>query len=438
MGLVRNDVPKQGFVPVAAEGRLEVNGHLVGSVDSLDGRDHNAVAERGASEEALNPPRLPMGSTLGGQITTQDHIAGQDYLVLVIKMGKGVVALTPLRTDLAQPVTEERQVSVSRSDAIARNWFVFEEPLRTCLEEKAVSTFKLLDTKGSNVWARIEIRYEIGSKLYNVVGVNTPAIFTHREASIDYSSLIACEAFAGAEHAIFDVLLSSKRTQLGRPDTTTIATAYDEMSPIFDDVITTQDTYHDMYKMYIETFDFTGTVLDLACGTGMFARCLRKASVAANLSGVDISSASIALAQQYYDEPIVLGDMYTEIMKAGQYDHISCYGAMHFFDDVDFTAILVRMLMCARRSVSFEVDDLSKEYLDRINACEGPGWRNFNNKAALRDFGVPRGWTKVLERSAKLYRSPATGLEVGCIQVRFERNAELAPQNTISIWGKPE
>lgn len=356
------------------------------------------------------------------------RVSEQNFAVLVIRIGKRVTALAPIRLSDPEGATKEQKMS---------GYLIIDEPLRRRLEETAVRAFESHDAQNRHAWARIDIRSSDSScDTLLISGITAPVIFTRRGSPIDETLLLAREAFAGAELSLLDLLVSTKRH---RPDTRTVAVAYDEMAPVFDSVITTQETYHDMYKHYIRNFSFSGTILDLACGTGMFARCLRDAGIKSyTITGVDISPASIALAQPHYTNPCVLADLWTQIMSTPpkSYDHITCFGAMHFFDAADFTALLARMLICAVCSVSFEVDDLSQEYLDRILAAEGPDWQNFNNLGALRDFGVPKGWKKVLERRVSLYKSPATGIEVECIQIRFERCGEFGSmkESGLAVW----
>jgi hypothetical protein len=413
-----------------------ISNHLE-ELDSLQyGGGTDPTALSGQEVKALLD-RLPQNGRLSDQYTERHQRNISDFIVLVIKIGSTVVALPPIVTNLARMAMRDSTVVSKKPNETIINCLLTDDPLKHRLEKMAVEKFRSLDKNGRAVWARMEIRYDKDSGSLHLIDFGTPLLFHRRGAPADPSLLVVYEALAGAENALFDILVSTCRSFQGLPDTATVSIAYDEMAPVYDEVITTQEVYSNMYKHLIRTFDFRGTILDLACGTGMFARCLRAAGVRTTISGIDISPASILRAQRYYDTPIMLGDIWTEMMKedSTRYDHISCFGALHFFDAIDFTALLVRMLMRARKSVSFEVDDLSQEYLDRIELAEGPGWRNYNNIEALQAFGVPKGWAKVLEKRTKLYRSPATGVEVSCIQVRFERMAPSALEPMRCIWG---
>lgn len=84
-------------------------------------------------------------------------------------------------------------------------------------------------------------------------------------------------------------------------------------------------------------------------------------------------------------------------------------------------AVLARMFMLARKSVSFEIDDLSCEYIDAVYKQEGGQFVNFNNTQAVQEFGIPKGWKKVHNERAFLYSSPNTKIDVFGWMMRFER-----------------
>jgi hypothetical protein len=81
------------------------------------------------------------------------------------------------------------------------------------------------------------------------------------------------------------------------------------------------------------------------------------------------------------------------------------------------------MFMLARKSVTFEVDDLGQEYIDEIKRNHGDLWFNANHIEAVEEFGTPKGWRKVYHERKYLYKSPhapTTG-DIFGYPMRFER-----------------
>ena len=202
----------------------------------------------------------------------------------------------------------------------------------------------------------------------------------------------------------------------------TIAEVYDHTADKYDNVASATNFRHWLVK-YIAEYDYSGTVLDLACGTGGTGMLFHEAGWDACVSGVDLSPLSLQTAQvrNHYMEPITVGYVQEEIMRAAEYDHITCFGALHFLNRTEFNAVLARMFMLARKSVAFDVDDVSPEYVDLIVGRFGEGLRNHNNVAAYKRFGTPKGWRKAVEEEIPLFHSPSVQLDVTGIVVRFER-----------------
>lgn len=201
----------------------------------------------------------------------------------------------------------------------------------------------------------------------------------------------------------------------------TIADVYDSAVGAYDCVQATMPIRQWQIE-YFSQYSYHGTVLDLACGTGGIGMLIKKAGNNANIHGIDISPLSLRTEQvkRHYATTAV-GLLQDAIMGEGQYDHIVCFGALHFLTRVQFNAAIARMFMLARKSVAFDVDDVSQEYIDKIIEAYGEGLRNHNLIKAYHRFGIPPGWRKVVEETRPLFYSPSNKLEVNGIVVRFER-----------------
>lgn len=77
--------------------------------------------------------------------------------------------------------------------------------------------------------------------------------------------------------------------------------------------------------------------------------------------------------------------------------------------------------MLAQKSVTFEVDDLSDEYIDDTKKRHGDLCVNINHVRTVEEFGIPRGWKRVYDARVCLYKSPSTGTDVSGLAMRFEK-----------------
>ena len=124
---------------------------------------------------------------------------------------------------------------------------------------------------------------------------------------------------------------------------------------------------------------------------------------------------------QHYKGSITVGRMQDELMGAGHFDHLICFGALNFLSRVEFNAMVARMFMLARKTVAFDVEDVPLPYIESIIARHGEGMRTHNNVIAYKRFGTPKGWKKALEDQLMLFHSPAIGMDIHGTFVRFER-----------------
>jgi hypothetical protein len=53
------------------------------------------------------------------------------------------------------------------------------------------------------------------------------------------------------------------------------------------------------------------------------------------------------------------------------------------------------MFMLARKSVTFEIEDIGQEYIARIKRKYGDLYLTANHIEAVEEYGTPKGWEKV-------------------------------------------
>jgi trans-aconitate methyltransferase len=112
-------------------------------------------------------------------------------------------------------------------------------------------------------------------------------------------------------------------------------------------------------------YDWTGSMLDLACGTGYSGEGIHKHGFRAQITGVELSP---LMARKDAIEEVPPGPH--PCCAPGNLTSwspppnttISPFRAhLHFLDSANFTTVLSRMFMVAKKFITFEVDDSRRE-----------------------------------------------------------------------------
>lgn len=76
--------------------------------------------------------------------------------------------------------------------------------------------------------------------------------------------------------------------------------------------------------------------VDLACGTGLYARAMAARSPDAAVLGIDLSQAMLARARALEPARVtwVRGDVHRLPLRDASIDHVNCAGALHLFPDL--------------------------------------------------------------------------------------------------------
>lgn len=122
-----------------------------------------------------------------------------------------------------------------------------------------------------------------------------------------------------------------------------------------------------------------------------------------------------------YQSPVTIGTMQTAMMKPVQFDHVVCFGALVYLDDVDFIAVISRMFVVAQKSITFDIEDSSEEYMKKCVEDESliP---SYNHTKAWRNFKVPARWKVTYEKYGLLYHDDHfTHCDIFDTMVRLER-----------------
>ncbi|KAK2866814.1 hypothetical protein FQN49_003517 [Arthroderma sp. PD_2] len=364
--------------------------------------------------------------TLGTLI--QDYIVGTECSAVVLEMGSEVVALTPLRYVFPEdtPANEEFLTWHNKFEACETGdikYALVEDEHQSNIKQAAVDAFKAFEGCGGGCWGRVDMRLEKGTGHVYVIEVNPTATAFYPIGNSLGDDLVVGERFPGRHAAFFDMMLATKQMQLkwNKPQMEHIATFYDNLAPKYN-AIHEKSGMPDVLRSLTQ-FDFSGTVLDVACGTGLFGRLLVDLGVQAEITGIDLSPGMMDSPdiKKYYKQPLRVGPMQELIMGAGEFDHILCMGALYLLDSVNFNATLARMFMLARKSVSIEVTDISQEFIDSTIKGLGSLFVPANHVKLVEEFGVPYGWKLVHKKKQFLFKSVSVDGATDGYVMHFER-----------------
>ena len=237
-------------------------------------------------------------------------------------MGREAVALAPLRFVFPSGTAPERQFLTWSNKFEARGseavrCELAEERQREPLQRAAVAAFKALGVGGAAGWARVDMRLEEATGDVYVVEVNCiPNVFYPR-GNVLGDDLVVEESFPGAQPALLDMMLATKQMQLGwgRDRNDHVAAVYDAFAPAYN-TFWEASGLHNMQAFFAANFDFAGSVLDMACGTGAVGRVLHQQGVEAIITGIDVSEGMLQMPEvkKHYKQPILIGPMEELIM----------------------------------------------------------------------------------------------------------------------------
>ncbi|KND87291.1 hypothetical protein TOPH_08069 [Tolypocladium ophioglossoides CBS 100239] len=200
-----------------------------------------------------------------------------------------------------------------------------------------------------------------------------------------------------------------------------IIDTYAGYAATYDDEVT-QFPYYQTLRKLVFNFDWSGSVLDLGCGTGLLGQLLHEKGSPYTIMGVDLSPAMTAnpSIRKYYQTPITIGTVQDAIAKPIKVNHVACFGTLTYLNHDEFAEFLQRALSVAQRSITFDLEDVSLEYREKA-AKDSAILPCYNHTDAWRDFKVPPGWKVVYDEYGLQYHDGhETGCDINDTMVRLE------------------
>ncbi|KAJ5217942.1 uncharacterized protein N7498_000041 [Penicillium cinerascens] len=373
-------------------------------------------------------------SRLSDDIVVQEYINGRDYLVSVIAMGDSALALQPCVVNTRDAPNRANFLTFDmKFDDQTRFEIICREDNPTLydrLHEVALEAFETGRFRHSYMGCDVDIRVRPNGEVFAIEVNPQPACFLPDETG--FADAPITESLPGGHTAVVNIFIANYFLQNGTlREWSKVAGIYDKMAPDYDEIVRTRSQIDDIMRKVTREFDFEGTVVDLACGTGGFGRLLAECQPGGHrhregqLVGFDLSPGMVECCRTmgFYNE-VYVSRMQTcllEYTTLTKVDHIVCFSAIHFLSPEEFAFLLVSCFVIARKSITIGVDEIPDVYNENLHQRGDSFMHSYNHLQNLEAFGKPRGWSLVSRQRQYGWNSPATKDNVYTSTFRFER-----------------
>ncbi|KAF8475506.1 hypothetical protein BDZ91DRAFT_709798 [Kalaharituber pfeilii] len=373
-------------------------------------------------------------------IVVQEYIDGLDFSCVIIEMMDTPIALaptlyrypsslqnskTPFLTFGVKFHPELREVPLLRSE----NPKLFDE-----LQALAIASWKANKMEGGS-WGNVDMRRRASDGKLFAIEVNPmPAVFIPGEHKFEDAVI---ETFPGGHPGLINILIETALTRHHGNSSVPaqVATSFDVFAPTYE-VSAQANGMTTRYSQIHSTWDFSGSVLDVACGTGIFPRSLRGMPSSSKdprkgtvFTGVDVSKGMLEVAQEDPQGPLYaeahVGPMQEILPRlTGPYDHVVCLLALQFVSPTLLSLVLARFFQLAQKSVTFTADEMTEDYNQGLRDLGRPWMVGWNHAERVVKFikHLPPGWKFVEDHGIKMdWVSPHVGHAIKVPLYRFER-----------------
>ncbi|KAE8351971.1 hypothetical protein BDV28DRAFT_9658 [Aspergillus coremiiformis] len=402
---------------------------LEATVQSLGVRLRGARLRRATALGLSDPDAYVKQCEAAGRssddLVVQEFIDGEEYSVVVLKMGEVPVPLTPLwsRPKKKLPGNEQFLTYELKYDAGSLYELLSEEEhpdLYAYLQRVAVEAFWTSQSHLSNMGCEVDFRVDKNGKAY-VIEVDPLPVWFFPPGS-RFEDLDVKHDLPGQHRAALNVFITNYFLQ--NPDDkrrakhARITEFYDTLGPQYEQATSEGSGAVQCAAHIAASFPHDGMVLDLACRTGVVGRALTSdAGPVQQLIGVDSSTRMLDICREngryaeLVHQPIVpyLG------RREEQVDHIFCLSGLQFLfvEELDF--VLVRCFQLAKYSITLMLDDNPVIHSEAATPVQALAVKHEDN---IESFALPRGWCLAHRQTM------TTGPETKITIFRFERQGK--------------
>ncbi|KAG6119749.1 hypothetical protein E4U13_007346 [Claviceps humidiphila] len=438
--------------------------------------------------EALHEPRMKRATALGIEdpigyvrsleaagrssedIVVQEYIEGQDYGCVVVQLGPSCVALTPVAYRVKKPLPQKEQFITfeGKFDEGTYMELLRKEDDATLFEniqQASIEAFAVRSYRKNITGCNVDLRATPDGQVFVIELNPQPAEFV--PAGL-YEDIPVTHSFPGGLAALIDVYIANYLLRHSESEQNSrragIASAYDDLATDYDHLDSSGEfTVKQSLAKLVGQYDFSGTILDLACGTGVvgqilaqsqkYMRCTSSVPTASQSSfapptshlngtdgtkegkeiyrllGCDISSGMLDVCRDtgFYDS-LDQTAMHSALMNLTEpIDHVVCSSALQHIEPEMFSFIMVLLFVRARKSITLSVEDIPDVYNEKLLKAglikAGAMAPSSNHLGAMEAFGVPErlGWQLVSKERVFSWASPKTGDRIYATWFRFER-----------------
>lgn len=219
--------------------------------------------------------------------------------------------------------------------------------------------------------------------------------------------------FPGGHKTLIDTIISSKM----RFDC--VVREYNSSASTYEKSLRLKSVVFEIWESLIDRFDYSGTVLDLGCGTGLIGTVVKR-KYNAKFTGIDVTPEMVKLVNDY--ERVHIGLIENVMFELqSSFTHIVSAGVLSFVDTQYFEKIFSKMFQLASNSVSLVIDDVSDEYKELC--AKNYAVIHFNHVETIENFPIPPGWCLVYKKRQFFWVSPRTGTQMYGLVLRYENSA---------------
>lgn len=382
-------------------------------------------------KEAYVKSYYPVGRD-GDDIVIQEYVDGQDFSCSVIEICDACIALSPV-------IHKTKEVSLKAS-SLALNSKIDKETriellqkshdaaLFERLQQAAIEAFHASECKGSNMGCDVGLRVRPDGEIF-VIEVNPQPVAFGPKGTL--KDLPVTQSLPGGYPAVINIFIANHMLQNPENRSAKVAHAYNVMAPKYNDGLNSMTTIPENISRMVNTLDFSGTVFDLGCGTGVFGRTLSESQAGAGscVIGFDISPGMLDICRETGVYHATYIDSFeTALINYNRYaervDHVVCFSAIHFLSPERFSLALVLCFALANKSINISIDEIPDAYNETIVEMGAPHMHSVNHMANMESFGEPSGWRLTKSERRFSWTSLKTRHDVYTTYFRFDRIEE--------------
>ncbi|KAL5362438.1 hypothetical protein BJX96DRAFT_177151 [Aspergillus floccosus] len=373
-------------------------------------------------------------SRLSDDIVVQEYIDGRDYRVSVIAVGDSALALQPCIVHTRQTSNRESSIKFDmKSHAQAGLELISREENSTIydrLQQVALESFDTGMFRHGYMGCDVRMRARPSGEVVAVGVYPLPVRFLPDDTGSADSPITEC--LPGGHSAVVNIFIANYFLQ-NKPlrEWSKVAGKYDSLASSYDESMLGKSELECIIRGFMTEFDYQGTLVDLACGTGIFGRLLAEHEPGHHLQrdgrviGFDLSPKMVDVCRTlgFYNK-VHLGRMQTCLLEhfaQGEVDHIVCFSAVYHLSPEEFAFLLVSCFVVATKSITIGVDEIPDVYNETHHKTGNSFMHSFNHLKNMEALGTPRGWSLVKRQRQYGWSSPSIKDDVYITTFRFER-----------------